>query len=85
MKEEKKQQLDELFNAGRWTDFLREMPDGTGMTFKFNTTGQIMTLKVVAARLSQKPDATRQYSVRGVNYEKLTAFVEVIQPKNNGN
>lgn len=84
MKEEKKQQLEELFNAGQWTEFLRNLPDEAGMTFTFKTTGQIMTLKVVAARLSQKPDATRQYSVRGVNYEKLTAFVEATS-KENGN
>lgn len=81
MKEEKKKQLEELFTAGKWTEFLGALPTNNGDTFKFQTTGQIMTLKVMAARLSNKEGAKRQYSVRGVNYENLTAFIEATTKK----
>ena len=76
MKEEKKQLLNELFSAGRWTDFLLGLPTNRGAVYDFKSAGHIMSLKVAAARLNAKPDATRQYSVRGVDYDKLTAFVE---------
>ena len=81
MKEEKKQQLDELIAAGKWTDFLKAIPTIQGTTYKFKSTGHIMTLKVMAARLNANPDHPRKYSVRGVDYDNLTAFIEATLKK----
>ena len=77
MKEEaKKMTSDELFAACKWTEFLNSLPLRGAKTFKFATTGQIMTLKVIAAQQSRKDGGTRKYSVKAVDYENLTATIE---------
>lgn len=84
MKEEKKQILEELCYNGKWTEFLNGLPTNHGATFKFKTPGQIMTLRVIASQQSNKADGTRKYSVKGINYDNLTAFVEATI-RDNGN
>lgn len=84
MKEEKKQMLEELCYNGKWTEFLTSLPMNHGAMFRFKTPGQIMTLRVIASQQSNKPDATRKYSVKGIDYANLTAFVEAT-PRENGN
>lgn len=84
MKEEKQKELEELCYNGKWTEFLSGIPTGTGGTFKFQTPGQIMTLRVVASQQSTKEGGKRKYSVKGIDYAKLTAFVEATL-RDNGN
>lgn len=76
MKEEKKKELEDLCYNGKWTEFLNALPTNHGSMFRFKTPGQIMTLRVIASQQSNKLDATRKYSVKGIDYNNLTAFVE---------
>lgn len=85
MKEEKKQMLEELCSAGKWTEFLNALPINRGDTYRFKTSGQILTLRVIAAQQSRKAGATRQYSVKAVDFENLTAFVEATSKRQDGN
>lgn len=75
---------EKLLAAGRWTEFLRSLPLRRAKQYKFESTGQIMTLKVIAAQQSRKEGSVRQYSVKGVDYENLTAIIEA-NPKNGSN
>ena len=75
-KEAKTMTCEELFAAGRWTEFLNSLPLRGAKTFKFSTTGQLMTLKVIASQQSRKSGGTRKYSVKAVNYDNLTATIE---------
>lgn len=84
MKDIKKKELEELCYNGKWTEFLNGLPTNHGGTFRFQTPGQIMSLRVVASQQSTKPGGTRKYSVKGINYDDLTAFVEAT-PRDNGN
>lgn len=78
MKDDKKERLDFLFSEGCWTKFLNELPLKQPMTFTFKTAGQIMTLRARAAQLSKKPESIRTYSIKGVNYNTLTALIEAM-------
>ncbi len=84
MNNEKKKKLTDLCLAGRWTEFLGELPLNQAEVFEFQTAGQIMTLRVIASQQSKKPGAERQYSVKGVDFEKMTAIV-MANKKKDGN
>ena len=79
MKEERRKELEELFSNGKWTEFLNGLPSNYGGIFQFKTAGQIMTLRVIASQQTQK--GARKYSIKGIDYEKMTAYIEV-SPKN---
>lgn len=85
MNNEKKKKLTDLCISGKWTEFLCGLPLNQAEVFNFQTAGQIMTLRVIASQQSKKAGSDRQYSVKGVDFEKMTAIVMASKKKQDGN